>query len=249
MIAEMNAVNIITLSVCLVVNIQPSLSEVCCTPDQWVADMFLDYGTVFINKDQAAAPKAAYSYINGTVKTAYDYLNQRTYLKLKGTQVSPLIPGPVPSDTTIINDYKIGIQYNIDLDGSCQKSTIENMTKQCVPDEAKLVSTGSLASSWNKVQNYRFTTNDDFPASVDATVIQNIPTKACNPVRAVYFVGSADRGSGTLINLDVLNVVPSILDPSVFSPPPQCKNARFTGKEEKERNTVLQRFFRRGRII
>ncbi|XP_061182340.1 uncharacterized protein LOC133190664 [Saccostrea echinata] len=244
----MNAVYIIVLSTCIVVNIQPSISQVCCTPDQWVADMFLDYGTVFIDENQDA-PKTAYSYINGTVKTAYDYLNQRTYLKLNGAEVSPLIPGPAPFDTTIINDYKNGVQYNIGPDGSCQKSTIENMTKQCVPDDAKLVSTGSLASSWNKVQNYRFTANDDLPRSVDATISRNLPTNSCNPVHVVYFVGSAEKGSGTLINLDALNVVPSILDPSVFKPPPQCKNAMFTGKEENERNTVLHRLFRKGLFI
>ncbi|XP_062598068.1 uncharacterized protein LOC134259506 [Saccostrea cucullata] len=245
MVVEINTVYIVILSLCIVVNIQLSLSEICCTPDQWVADMFLDYGTVFIDKDQVS-PKTAYSYINGTVKTAYDYVNQRTYLKLKGTQVTPLIPKPEPADTTIINDYKNGIQYNIGLDGSCQKSTIKNMTKQCVPDDAKLLSTGSLAASWNKVKNYKFITKDDFPASVDTTVIINLPTKSCNPGYAVYFVGSTERGSGTMINFDVLNVVPSILDPSVFSPPPQCKNARFTRKEENKRNTVLQRLFRKG---
>jgi hypothetical protein len=68
--------------------------------------MFLDYGTVFIDSKRDV-PNTAYSYINGTIKAAYDYTNQRTYLKLNGAEVSPLIPGPgVPYDTTIINDYK-----------------------------------------------------------------------------------------------------------------------------------------------
>lgn len=81
-------------------------SQKCCTVDEWTADMFLDYGLVFID-DKKESPKTAYSYINGTVKVTYDYTNRRTYLKLHGAEVSPLLPVPsVPYDTTIINDYK-----------------------------------------------------------------------------------------------------------------------------------------------
>lgn len=48
---------------------------------------------------------------------------------------------------------------------------------------------------------------------------------SCNPVHMVYFVGSVESGSGTLVNLDVMNVVPYSIDPSVFNIPPQCKDA------------------------
>lgn len=81
-------------------------SQKCCTVDEWTADMFLDYGLVFID-DKKESPQTAYSYINGTVKVTYDYTNRRTYLKLQGAEVSPLLPVPsMPFDTTIINDYK-----------------------------------------------------------------------------------------------------------------------------------------------
>uniref|UniRef100_A0A8W8HNB7 Uncharacterized protein n=1 Tax=Magallana gigas TaxID=29159 RepID=A0A8W8HNB7_MAGGI len=136
-------------------------SQKCCTVDEWTADMFLDYGLVFID-DKKESPKTAYSYINGTVKVTYDYTNRRTYLKLHGAEVSPLLPVPsVPYDTTIINDYKKGIQYNIGPDGSCMKSTINNMTKQCIPDNAELTSEGSLVMDWNIVKNFRYTITDD----------------------------------------------------------------------------------------
>uniref|UniRef100_A0A8W8HNJ6 Uncharacterized protein n=2 Tax=Magallana TaxID=2171616 RepID=A0A8W8HNJ6_MAGGI len=63
---------------------------------------------------------------------------------------------------------------------------------------------------------------------------------SCNPVHMVYFVGSVESGSGTLINLDVMNVVPYSIDPSVFNVPPQCKNATAMVK----RNSMLDRLFK-----
>ncbi|XP_048763131.2 ependymin-related protein 1-like [Ostrea edulis] len=244
--AEMDKLYCVSLLVYLAVVTPPCFSQICCTPDVWIADMFLDYGIVFIDSNKGV-PSTAYSYINGTIKATYDYPNQRSYLKLQGAEVSPLIPGPgVPYDTTIISDYKNGIQYTIGADGSCQKDKVDNMTKQCIPEDAELVSTGSLAMEWNKVENYKFAINDD-STSVDATVSRNLPSSSCNPVHVVYFVGSAERGSGTMINLDVLNVVPYNIDPSVFDVPPQCRNARF--KMESDDNKGLQRILRMGIFI
>ena len=88
------------------------LSEICCTPDVWKGDVFLDYGLVAIDTKNDA-PNTAYSYINGTMKLTYDYVNRRSYLKLQGTEVSPLLPVPgMPYDTTIINDYKKVKQFH-----------------------------------------------------------------------------------------------------------------------------------------
>eukprot|EP00105_Crassostrea_gigas_P017746 XP_011435639.1 PREDICTED: uncharacterized protein LOC105334043 isoform X1 [Crassostrea gigas] len=214
-------------------------SQKCCTVDEWTADMFLDYGLVAIDSNQGS-PKTAYSYINGTVKATYDYTNRRCYLKLQGAEVSPLLPVPsMPFDTTIINDYKKGIQYNIGPDGSCMKSTINNMTKQCIPDNAELTSEGSLVMDWNIVKNFRYTITDDITTDVDATISQITSPPSCNPVHMVYFVGSMESGSGSLINLDVMNVVPYSIDPSVFNVPPQCKNATTMVK----RNSMLDRLF------
>ena len=98
------------------------LSEICCTPDVWKADVFLDYvwkADVFLDYGLVAidtkndVPNTAYSYINGTMKLTYDYVNRRSYLKLQGTEVSPLLPVPgMPYDTTIINDYKKVKQFH-----------------------------------------------------------------------------------------------------------------------------------------
>ena len=100
---QLYSVSILLYVVC---SLPYCLSEICCTPDVWKADMFLDYGLVFID-NKRDAPNTAYSYINGSVKLTYDYENRRSYLKLQGTEVSPLLPVPgVPYDTTIINDYK-----------------------------------------------------------------------------------------------------------------------------------------------
>lgn len=106
MTAEMDKLYCVSLLVYLAVVTPPCFSQICCTPDVWIADMFLDYGIVFIDSNKRV-PSTAYSYINGTIKATYDYPNQRSYLKLQGAEVSPLIPGPgVPYDTTIISDYK-----------------------------------------------------------------------------------------------------------------------------------------------
>ncbi|XP_048763133.2 uncharacterized protein LOC125671433 isoform X2 [Ostrea edulis] len=216
---------------------QQCFCQICCTPDQWTADMFLDYGTVYIDRKKDV-PNTSYSYINGTIKATYDYPNQRSYVNLRGAEVFPLVPGPsVPYHATIINDYKNGMQYDIKPDGSCEKERLGNMTKQCIPKDAKLVNTGSLAMEWNKVENYKFAINDD-SMSVDATVSRNLPSSSCNPVHVVYFIGSAEYDSGAMINLDVLNVVPYNTDPSVFHIPPQCRNARF--KIENEENNKLE---------
>ncbi|XP_022318783.2 uncharacterized protein LOC111121706 isoform X2 [Crassostrea virginica] len=222
----MNLLYNVPIFLYVVISLPYCLSEICCTPDVWKADVFLDYGLVAIDTKNDA-PNTAYSYINGTMKVTYDYVNRRSYLKLQGTEVSPLLPVPgMPYDTTIINDYKKGFQYNIGPDGSCQKSTIENMTKQCIPENAELVGNGSFVMDWNKVQNYKYITSTDIKATVDATISRNFPTASCNPIHVVYFVGSIESGSGTMINLDVLNVVPYNIDPSVFNIPPQCRKAK-----------------------
>lgn len=100
-------------SVLLVTALFLSLSHadpICCTPTQWEAIMFWDNGNVFIDLKgkNAATPHlgTAFSYINGSIKYAYDYTNGRTFLQLSVTEISPLIPQPVQYNTTLLRDYK-----------------------------------------------------------------------------------------------------------------------------------------------
>ena len=82
---------------------------ICCTPDQWEASMFWDNGNAFIDgKEKLANPAVgtAFSYINGTLKTAYDFTNGRTFINASIIEISPLIPKPVIDHTTLIRDYK-----------------------------------------------------------------------------------------------------------------------------------------------
>ena len=85
------------------------IDPICCTPDQWEANMFWDNGNAFID-DQAksSTPEVgtAFSYINGTLKTAYDFNNGRTFINASIIEISPLIPKPVVDHTTLIRDYK-----------------------------------------------------------------------------------------------------------------------------------------------
>lgn len=84
---------------------------ICCVPDQFEGLVYLGYGNVFIDLHSARlrgrTPSTAYSYINGTVTLAYDYTNRQSYLRIVGTEVSPLIPTPTSQTTTIfINNFK-----------------------------------------------------------------------------------------------------------------------------------------------
>ena len=109
---KMNLLYDVSIFLYVVSSLPYCLSEICCTPDVWKADVFLDYGLVAIDTKNDA-PNTAYSYINGTMKLTYDYVNRRSYLKLQGTEVSPLLPVPgMPYDTTIINDYKKVKQFH-----------------------------------------------------------------------------------------------------------------------------------------
>lgn len=75
-------------------------ATICCAPDQWEGQMYLDFQQVFIDKN------TLYVYDNGSVNVAYDFTNSRTYYSIIGTQLSPLVPNPVSINSTTIIDYK-----------------------------------------------------------------------------------------------------------------------------------------------
>ena len=79
--------------------------SICCTPEQWEASMYWDNFNVFLDK-KSFDPDTAYSYINGSLKTAYDFTNQRTFISATITEISPLIPTPIQEATNVIKDFK-----------------------------------------------------------------------------------------------------------------------------------------------
>ena len=83
------------------------VNNICCIPDQWEGLLFLGYGTVF--QDNGAlpqSPKGAPSYINGTVKIAYDFANSRTYTFMNTTTRAPYFPNPIFSVGIVLTDFK-----------------------------------------------------------------------------------------------------------------------------------------------
>ena len=72
---------------------------ICCIRDEWEGQMYLDYGTVFIDAN------TAFSYINGTVHIAYSVPQKKIYLGIKGVEQSPLIPKPTAMDAVMLYDF------------------------------------------------------------------------------------------------------------------------------------------------
>ncbi|XP_033741811.1 uncharacterized protein LOC117328360 [Pecten maximus] len=218
--------------------------EICCVPDQFEGTAFIGYGSVFIDRKtrQNSSPRTAYSYINGTVSISYDYTNKLLLLNIRGTEMSPLLPKPMSANTIYLSDYGKGILYNVGLDGSCQKSQLDNnMTRQCILSGGSQVVYGFLAGGNSNVANYMFTSGGSLPSKITASVVRD--GNDCWPVRANFVPGpeiqSGDGQSGIMYNFDVLDTSRGIRNPSVFKPPPQCNGLPFT-----KRATEITDYFR-----
>ncbi|XP_069123054.1 uncharacterized protein [Argopecten irradians] len=207
--------------------------EICCVPDQFEGVGFIGYGNAIIDwmRNRDSSPHTAFSYINGSVWISYDYTTKRLLLNIKGTEMSPLLPRPLPANTIYLSDYEKGIMYNVGLDGSCEKSKLDqNMTKQCILSGGSQVVYGFLAGGNVGVSNYMFQSGGSLPTKITASVIRD--GNDCWPVRANFIpdtgLQSKDGQSGVIYNFDVLDTSRGIRDPSVFNPPPQCKGLPFT---------------------
>lgn len=203
---------------------------ICCTPDQWEAHMFWDNGNAFIDRtrDQAENPHvgSAYSYINASLTSAYDFTNGRTYIQVPAVEISPLIPKPVFDNTTLLRDYKNGMQYQFSP-GKCEKTKLDPLKRHCIPETAVKLGDGVLGKDGIQVSTYAYTLSD-FPYQFQSTVTQN--NIECLPVHVVYFVGSAEADSGAVNSLEVSDISRGIKDSSIFDVPPQCHNVEMTVK-------------------
>lgn len=208
-------------------------ANICCTPDQWDAFLYFDYGNVFID-EKVSGPDTAYSVINGTIKLSYDYKNQRLYMFINGTEYSPLIPKPVPDNGLYLYDYKQGIEYQVSH-GTCDKTKLgPNMTRECIPDNAELVMKGTVGNGDLKTASYAFPHPRPLELQVSATVL----TDSCIPLHAVYRSNPEPLGGGTLIVLEPLDVSPGIRDPSVFDVPAPCRNIELSQERIKSMTPI-----------
>lgn len=192
--------------------------NICCVPDQFEAFFFYDNGNCFIDME---SPDTAYSYINGSVRAAYDWVNKRSYLSMTGVELTPLVPGPQVDDVTIINDFAHGVQYSFH-GNRCDKSQVDTMTRQCLPGDATQVSSGVIGNNETHVSTYTYTV----PSSpyTFTTTLQKPPSSpaSCMAVHMTYVVGSAEPDSGTLNSLIVSDVTSGIKDAGIFTPPKSC---------------------------
>jgi len=224
----------IFLTILLAISTYKSDGNICCAPDQFEAFLFYDNGNAFIDVE------TAYSYMNGSVRAAYDYTNQRSYLSVSGVSLTPLVPQAEPSSFTVINDFIHGIQYSFRGD-TCEKTQISNMTKQCIPGSAVHVSSGTFGDSQTRVETFTYRTANSpylFTTSVD--------TKVCMAVAMTYVAGSSEPDSGTLNSVLVGDVTTGIKDVSIFTPPKSClgsNKTKFSDKAFHEKAKALSLSF------
>lgn len=197
-------------------------ATVCCMPLVWEGLLYLDYGTVFIDKN------TAFAYMNGSVHAAYSFPRKKVFFNITGVELSPLIPKPVPDDTLLLYDFEGKTMYTVN-NGECQKSSLEsNMTHQCIPRDAKEVSVGVYKSGeiTRVLHTYEFSTNIDIPYDIRATIFKNdltpIEPKTCYPMYVNYFTPSVNPDSGTMYGLQFLDIGP-LKSQSIFNIPDSCK--------------------------
>ncbi|CAL1535622.1 unnamed protein product [Lymnaea stagnalis] len=184
--------------------------DICCVPDQFEANLIYDNANVFIDAN------TAYSYTNSTAQAAYDYTNNKTYVKLVSVELSPLIPQPVRSEYTILTDYVKGVQYQF-TDTHCEKSSVGSMQKPCIPDNAIKVNSGFFGNNQTKVVTFQFT-----PAGTTLNYLATIDPTICMPVVEVFVAGDVVPDSGSINSVLVSDVTPGIKDPTIFDPPKIC---------------------------
>ncbi|KAL4240203.1 hypothetical protein ACF0H5_000997 [Mactra antiquata] len=196
-------------------------NNICCMPQEWEAQMYLDYGTVFIDSN------TAFAYFNGSVHAAYSTSKNKVYFHIKGFELSPLIPKPEPMNTTLLYDFENNKMYTVQF-GSCQKTSLDaNLTLPCIPRHAKHVSDGIVGygNTTRLFHTYQFITDIDVAFTITASVFINdtklFEPKICQPQMVHYFAGSANPDSGSLYSLEFLDMGP-LVSKDIFDVPKPC---------------------------
>ncbi|CAH1795200.1 unnamed protein product [Owenia fusiformis] len=222
-----------------------SLDPICCTQDQWEGILLVDEGMVFIDAvprgdinlpgGGRTRPETAWAVINTTADVSYDYTNKRTKLVLTAVTQSPLIPRPGKQTVTYINDYVKHVSYQIDDSDGCQKSQIDNMTKQCVPGDALFEGSATLGAKGAAL-----------PVDIYSYVMPglNFQTRAtvsksksqCIPISMQLVAGGVEADSGTIWNVEAHNITAGIKDPSVFEVPAKCNHVKQIPKRMVRNN-------------
>ncbi|CAH1802946.1 unnamed protein product [Owenia fusiformis] len=165
---------------------------------------------------------------NITAVVSYDYTNKRTKLVISK---SPPIPRPGEQTVTYINDYVKHVSYQIDDINGCQKSQIDNMTKQCVPGDALFEGSATLGGE-----------GVTLPVDIYSYIMPGLGFKTratvsksglseCVPIGMQLVLGGAELDSVAMIwNVEAHNITAGIKDPSVFEVPAKCKHAKQISK-------------------
>lgn len=197
-------------------------TNICCLPENWEGMLYLDFGTVFIDEN------TAFAYYNGTVHAAYSFTRKKVVFNITGVELSPLIPKPEPFDTLLFYDFEEMKMYTVN-GNDCQKSGLDNnMTLQCIPNDAKEVATGvfGYGNTTRELHTFQFSTNIVTPYDIRATIFKNdltpVHPKVCEPFYVNYFTPSVNPDSGSLYGLQFMDIG-AIKSEKIFDVPKPCQ--------------------------
>ncbi|XP_067653035.1 mammalian ependymin-related protein 1-like [Haliotis asinina] len=186
----------------------------CCMPKQWEG-LQSEMGQTVTNG------KAAMILVTNAI--SYDGTNSRISLLVNSTA------GSVVTVTRVIQNFNKGTQYNIDLlTNKCTKSKITgSITPACVPDNAVYAQSLYFGGGKNQLPGDTYVWKQKSPTvSVDIALTVSKDGNDCYPVGEVAF-GTANDAQ-LLETVGFMNITKGIRDPSVFTPPPSCKQVPMT---------------------
>ncbi|XP_045211356.2 uncharacterized protein LOC123562820 [Mercenaria mercenaria] len=217
-----------TFLICLTVASCFSVKQtpICCFPDQFETFIFISQGVVDVPSGKLGY---GYGYFNGTIKTAFDGINQLTYSHEHSMNFMSIWPVPIVLDTVDILDYKNNVQWRAYGDGTCDKMDVGlPLYPECIPANASLMSEGLLGQTGKVMKTFIF--HDRIyldPSEVTITVIMSDDKEGeCYPVRMSVsdsYVFDSDKNVDITV-ADILDFTPGIKDKSIFTPPPSCMN-------------------------
>ncbi|XP_013400829.1 mammalian ependymin-related protein 1-like isoform X3 [Lingula anatina] len=139
----------------------------------------------------------------------------------------------------VLQDFKAGVQYQITNGGPCVKSKLTQLWMGCMPKTSKFMGSAvvGLGDDSIKVNNWAIFMNS---SSVMGTSYAQVTAKDCVPI------GSSLQGSAKGVDMmsvqGTSNVSAGIKDPSVFSLPASCQEAKEADEKDKDSSMDIRLF-------
>ncbi|KAH3863523.1 hypothetical protein DPMN_026512 [Dreissena polymorpha] len=202
-------------------------TTVCCFPVQYEAFMLVSGGEAILMGEQVTS-QFGYGYTNGSVQTAYDSINKRTYIHQDITSINSRYPGqPQQWNFIDIIHYEKRTRWRIYGDSSCEiyHDVMSPLWVECIPENATLVSRGRIGSRGEGV-TYRFR-HSIYLTAYELTVTVTLDDSNPGQCWPVSVTSSQSYLSPSNKNVDmttakVLDLTEGIPDERIFQPPNSC---------------------------